>query len=59
VLTPIEIPEFLTPQSVLKQGQGFLSKLYENERTEAETELIKEVTKDIRDQRQRGRWWWF
>lgn len=59
VLAPIEVPEFLTPWSAVKHGQGFLSSLYENERTEAETELIKEVTKDIKDERQRRRWWWF
>jgi hypothetical protein len=59
VLAPIEVPESLTSRSVVKHGQDFLSKLYENERTEAETELIKEVTKDIKDERQRRRWWWF
>ena len=59
VLAPIEVPEFLTPRSVFQQTQDFLSNLHENERTEAETELIKEVTKDIKDERQRRRWWWF
>lgn len=59
VLAPIEVSGFLTPQPIIKQGQDFLSNLYENERTEAEAELIKEVTRDIKDERQRRRWWWF
>jgi hypothetical protein len=59
VLAPIEVGGSLTPHPIIKQGQDFLSNLYENERTEAETELIKEVTKDIKDERQTRRWWWF
>jgi hypothetical protein len=60
VLETAEVPESPLLQSVINGRQGFLSDIYENERTEAETELIKEVTKDIKDERQRRRGWrWF
>jgi len=57
------VSEPLMSQSVFQQEQDLLSKLQKYKRNEAETdrikeetELIKEIKEDIRDERQRSKW---
>jgi len=57
------VSEPMESQPVFHLGEDWLSKHYKNERTQAETEqikeeteLIKEIKEDIRDERQRRKW---
>lgn len=50
------VPEPLMSQSAFQREEDLLSKVDKHKRTQAETELIKEIKEDIRDERLRRKW---